>query len=68
VPAGTPDAIFRKINAAFVEAAKGPRYQEYLNSYALQTGTTKPEGFADFMERDRKAAETIIKLTCVVPR
>lgn len=68
VPAGTSDAIVRKLNAAFVEAAKDPRYQEYLNGYALQTGATTPEGFAEFMERDRKAAETIIKLTGVSPR
>jgi tripartite-type tricarboxylate transporter receptor subunit TctC len=68
VPAKTPDAIVRKLNAAFIEAAKDPRYLEYLNSAALQLGPTTPEGFAEFMVADRKAAATIINLTGVTAR
>jgi tripartite-type tricarboxylate transporter receptor subunit TctC len=68
VPAKTPDSVVQKLNAAFIEAAKDPKYVEYLNGYALQTGPTTPEGFAEFMEKDRKAAEHIIQLTGVQPR
>jgi tripartite-type tricarboxylate transporter receptor subunit TctC len=68
VPAKTPDTIVKKLNAAFIEAAKDRRYLEYLSGYALQLGPTTPEGFAEFMEVDRKAAATIIKLTGVSPQ
>ena len=68
VPAKTPDAIIKKLNAAFIEAAKDPRYQEYLAGSALLLGPTTPEAFAEFMDADRKAAATIIKLTGVTAR
>jgi tripartite-type tricarboxylate transporter receptor subunit TctC len=68
VPAGTPDAIVKRLNEAFNKAAKDEKYQEYLNNNALQMGPTTIEGFVDFMEKDRKAAETIFKLTGVQPK
>ena len=68
VPAGTPDAVIKRLNEAFNKAAKDEKYQEYLNGNALQMGPTTIEGFAEFMEQDRKAAETIIKLTGVQPK
>jgi tripartite-type tricarboxylate transporter receptor subunit TctC len=68
VPAGTPDAIVAKLNAAFVEAAKDPKYQEYLKANALESGPTTIEGFKEFMAKDRAAAETIIQITGVQPK
>jgi len=68
VPAGTPDAIVQKLNAAFIEAAKDPKYQEYLRNNALESGPTSIEGFVEFMKKDRAAAETIFKLTGVQPK
>ena len=68
VPAGTPDAIIKRLNEAFNKAAKDPKNQEYMNNNALQFGPTTIEGFAEFMEKDRKAAETIIKLVGVEPK
>ena len=68
VPSGTPDAIVQKLNAAFNEAAKDPKYQEYLRNNALEPGPTTIEGFAEFMAKDRKSAETIFELTGVQPK
>lgn len=68
VPAGTPDAIVKRLNEAFNKAAKDEKCQEYLNNNALQMGPTTIEGFAEFMEKDRKAAETIFQLTGVQPK
>jgi tripartite-type tricarboxylate transporter receptor subunit TctC len=68
VPARTPDDVVKRLNAAFNEAAKDPKYREYLEANALQLGPSTPEEFAEFMARDRKAAETIIKLTGVQPK
>lgn len=68
VPSATPDAVVRRLNEAFVEAAKDPKYQEYLYNNAMQAGPTSVEGFARFLVEDRKAAEAIVKLTGVQPK
>lgn len=68
VPAKTPDAIVKRLNAAFNEAAKDPKYVEYLANNALQTGPTTAEEFAAFMEKDKAAAEFLVKLSGIEPK
>jgi tripartite-type tricarboxylate transporter receptor subunit TctC len=68
VPAATPDAIVKRLNEAFNVAAKDPKYQEYMNNNALQFGPTTIDGFKEYMEKDRLAAETIFKLIGLQPK
>lgn len=68
VPAATPDPIIKRLNEAFNVAAKDAKYQEYMNNNALQFGPTTIEGFAKFMEDDRKAAKVIFDLIGLQPK
>jgi tripartite-type tricarboxylate transporter receptor subunit TctC len=62
VPKGTPQAIVDKVNAAFVAEFKDPAFNEFLDKQSVVSATTTPAGFAAFLQEDRKAAETLIKL------
>ena len=61
-PKGTPPAVIAKVNAAFVETFKDPKFIRFLEKQAVVSVPTSPEEFAQFIVRDRKAAETLIKL------
>jgi tripartite-type tricarboxylate transporter receptor subunit TctC len=61
-PKGTPAAIINKLNAAFVETFKDPKFAEFLEKQAVVAAPTSPEEFASFIARDRTAAETLIKI------
>ena len=62
VPKGTPQAIVDKVNAAFVAEFRDPTFNEFLDKQSVVSATTTPAGFAAFLQEDRKAAETLIKL------
>jgi len=62
VPKGTPPAIVAKLNAAFVKLFTEPDFEAFLAKNVVVSATTTPQGFADFLKADRKAAETLIKI------
>jgi tripartite-type tricarboxylate transporter receptor subunit TctC len=61
-PKGTPRAIVDKLNAAFVKLFTEPQFTAFLDKNAVVSATTTPEGFAEFLKQDRKAAEILIKI------
>jgi tripartite-type tricarboxylate transporter receptor subunit TctC len=62
VPKNTPAPIVDKLNAAFVKLFTEPQFMAFLDKNALVSATTTPEGFAQFLKEDRKAAATLIKI------
>jgi len=61
-PKGTPRAIVDKLNAEFVKLFTEPQFTAFLDKNAVVSATTTPEGFAQFLKEDRKAAEELIKI------
>ena len=61
-PKGTPPAIVKKLNEAFVALFSDPKFVGYLDKQAVVAAPTTPEGFAAFLKQDRKDAETLIKI------
>jgi tripartite-type tricarboxylate transporter receptor subunit TctC len=59
-PRGTPRELVDRLNTAFVELFNEPQFVSFLDKNAVVSATTTPEGFADFLRQDRKAAETLI--------
>ena len=62
VPKNTPQPIVDKLNAAFVKLFTEPQFMAFLDKNAVVSATTTPEGFAQFLKEDRKAAATLIKI------
>src|SRR5580698_10585407 len=60
VPKNTPRAIVDKLNSEFVKLFTEPQFTAFLDKSAVVSATTTPEGFAQFLKDDRKAAETLI--------
>jgi tripartite-type tricarboxylate transporter receptor subunit TctC len=61
-PKATPPAIVAKLNAEFVKLFTEPEFMAFLAKNVVVSATTTPEGFAEFLKQDRKAAETLIKI------
>jgi len=61
-PKGTPRPIVDKLNAEFVKLFTAPQFTAFLDRNAVVSATTTPEGFAEFLKQDRKAAEVLIKI------
>jgi tripartite-type tricarboxylate transporter receptor subunit TctC len=61
-PKATPPAIVAKLNAEFVKLFTEPEFMAFLAKNVVVPATTTPEGFAEFLKQDRKAAETLIKI------
>jgi tripartite-type tricarboxylate transporter receptor subunit TctC len=61
-PKGTPPAIVAKLNSEFVKLFTEPQFTAFLDKNAVVSATTTPEGFAQFLKEDRKAAEELIKI------
>jgi tripartite-type tricarboxylate transporter receptor subunit TctC len=61
-PKGTPPAIVAKLNSEFVKLFTEPQFTAFLDKNAVVSATTTPEGFAQFLKEDRKAAEALIKI------
>lgn len=67
-PAGTPDAMVRRINAEFARIFQSPKFLEYLeNQFIEPAAATTPEEFAAFVKEDRVRAGLMVK-TYNVPR
>ena len=62
VPKATPPAIVAKLNAEFVKLFTEPDFMAFLAKNVVVPATTTPEGFAEFLKQDRKAAESLIKI------
>jgi tripartite-type tricarboxylate transporter receptor subunit TctC len=61
-PKGTPRAAIEKINAEFVKTFSDAKFAEFLEKQFVVPAPTSPQGFAEFLSADRKAAESLIKI------
>jgi len=61
-PAGTPRPIVEKLNGEFVKLFTEPQFIAFLDKNAVVSATTTPDGFAEFLKDDRKAAEVLIAI------
>lgn len=60
-PAGTPDAMVRRLNAEFVRLFREPKFLDYMESQFLETVVGSPESFAKFMREDRERAGVVVR-------
>jgi tripartite-type tricarboxylate transporter receptor subunit TctC len=61
-PKGTPRAAIDRINAEFVRTFSDAKFGEFLEKQFVVPAPTSPEGFTEFLQQDRKAAESLIKI------
>jgi tripartite-type tricarboxylate transporter receptor subunit TctC len=59
-PAGTPDPVVRKLNAAIVQALKTPELSSKLIELGFEPAPTTPEQFRDFLRVESKKFAKII--------
>jgi tripartite-type tricarboxylate transporter receptor subunit TctC len=59
-PAGTPDPIVRKLNAAIVQALKTPELVAKFRELGFEPSPTTPEQFRDFLRAESKKFAKII--------
>jgi tripartite-type tricarboxylate transporter receptor subunit TctC len=62
VPKGTPQPIVDRLNKEFAGLFGEPKFVSFLDKQAVVSAPTTPEGFVEFLKKDRKAAETLIKI------
>ena len=60
-PAGTPDAMVRRINGEFARLFRSPKFSEYLENGMLEPVVTPPEEFAAFLKEDRERAGQMVR-------
>jgi tripartite-type tricarboxylate transporter receptor subunit TctC len=58
-PAGTPNDVIAKINAAFVAALKDPAIVGQIHALGSDPLPMAPEEFSLFLEREAKKWETV---------
>jgi tripartite-type tricarboxylate transporter receptor subunit TctC len=61
-PKGLPQPIVDKINNEFVKLYREPKFVEYLEKQAVLPAPGSPKEFAEFLQRDRKDAEFLIRI------
>jgi tripartite-type tricarboxylate transporter receptor subunit TctC len=61
-PKGTPPEIVAKLSTEFQKLFSEPKFVEFLDKQAVVSAPTSPEGFVEFLKKDRKDAETLIKI------
>lgn len=61
-PKGTPKEVVAKLSTEFQKLFSEPKFVEFLDKQAVVAAPTSPEGFAEFLKKDRKDAETLIKI------
>ena len=61
-PKGTPPEIVARLSAEFQKLFSEPKFVEFLDKQAVVAAPTTPEGFVEFLKKDRKDAETLIKI------
>src|SRR6266567_1743223 len=66
-PAGTPDAIVRRMSAEVLSAMKSPALAEKLQQQALIPVFDTPELFAAHLRKERAAWAAVIRRNAIVP-
>jgi tripartite-type tricarboxylate transporter receptor subunit TctC len=61
VPAGTPDAIVRRVNAELVTVYRSPKHAEFLAAQISEPVLSSPEEFGAFLTSDRERAAQMVK-------
>jgi tripartite-type tricarboxylate transporter receptor subunit TctC len=61
-PKGTPPEIVAKLSSEFQKLFSEPKFVEFLDKQAVVAAPTTPQGFVEFLKKDRKDAETLIKI------
>jgi tripartite-type tricarboxylate transporter receptor subunit TctC len=61
-PKGTPKPIVDQLGTEFAKLFSDPKFTAFLEKQAVVPAPTTPEGFAAFLQQDRKDAETLIKI------
>ncbi|MEW6450633.1 MAG: tripartite tricarboxylate transporter substrate binding protein [Pseudomonadota bacterium] len=61
-PKGTPKEVVAKLSTEFQKLFSEPKFVEFLDKQAVVAAPTSPEGFVEFLKKDRKDAETLIKI------
>jgi tripartite-type tricarboxylate transporter receptor subunit TctC len=64
-PAGTPDAIVKRLNASFNDALMSATIRETLNKFGSEPLGGSPQEFADFVSSESKKWSEIIRLSGV---
>lgn len=60
-PAGTPEAMVKRVNSEFVRLFHEPAFAAYLESQYVESAVTSPEEFAAFLKQDRERAGLMVK-------
>lgn len=68
VPAGTPDAIVKKINGAVAQALATPAIKDRFLDMGLELKSNSPEAFAEFISNERKKWDVIAKEAGLAPQ
>lgn len=66
-PKGTPPAIVERLNREFATLFEEPKFRAFLDKQSVVSAPTTPAGFAAFLQQDRKAAETLIRIANTKP-
>jgi tripartite-type tricarboxylate transporter receptor subunit TctC len=61
-PKGLPQPDVDNINAEFVKLYREPKFVDYLEKQAVVPNPGTPAQFAEFLKKDRKAAEFLIRI------
>lgn len=61
-PKGTPADIVSRLNAEFSRLFSEPKFVDFLEKQAVTGAPTTPQGFLEFLQQDRKAAQTLIAI------
>jgi len=63
VPQGTPDNVVKKLEAAFLKAAKSDEFKEFAQKYSIAPSPQGAEEFDQFMaEQDKQIADLMEKI------
>jgi tripartite-type tricarboxylate transporter receptor subunit TctC len=60
-PAGTPDAMVKRMNSEFVRLFREQKFADYLENQFLEPSLMSPEEFTVFMKEDRDRAGMIVR-------
>jgi tripartite-type tricarboxylate transporter receptor subunit TctC len=60
-PAGTPDAIVRRMNAAVAQVSRSPEIKARLLKYAIRATVNTPEEFSAELRRDYERYGTLVR-------
>jgi tripartite-type tricarboxylate transporter receptor subunit TctC len=66
-PAGTPDAIIDKLNAAFVQAVRDPQVIKQMTDQGAEGLATAPAEFATFIASETERFGKVVRAVGVKP-